>query len=411
MLYNFAIHFYSFLIFVASLFQKKAFLLKEGRKNIFSELDKLNLKNRPVWIHASSLGEFEQGRPLIEEIKKRYPEQEIVLTFFSPSGYTIRKNYPLVDGVLYLPADTKRNAKRFVKILNPKIALFIKYEFWRNFLQQLQENNVPTYLISGIFRPSQAFFKWYGKPYQRFLTFFSHFFVQNELSFQLLDSIGIQDKSICGDTRFDRVADMVKNVAQNPIFEAFKQNSFTIVAGSTWADDEELILNFMNEYHSDINLIIAPHEIDEDNIKKIIKNLKCETIRYTKIDEKTQLDKVKVLIIDNIGTLSSAYRYGEIAYIGGGFGNGIHNILEAATYGIPIVFGVKYEKFQEAVDLVKLSGAFSIKSYVELYSLLDTLITDKVVRCKSGNISANYVQQNKGGTSKIMDKLQMFFEK
>ena len=406
LLYKIGIFFYSIAVRLVSVFNEKARQFVRGRKNW-----KVNLRNqieedaRYIWFHCASLGEFEQGRPVIEEIKKQFPQYKIVLTFFSPSGYEIRKNYDGADIILYLPLDTKSNAHTFIDIVKPEKVFFIKYEFWYFYIDELKQQNIPLFIISAIFRENQQFFKntiW-GKWYRETLFKFEHFFVQNESSAELLKSIGLTNISVAGDTRFDRVAAIVKAAKKIDVVEKFKQNRLLIIAGSTWKPDEELLIEFINQT-DDIKFIIAPHEVSDANINRIHQLLKKPAISFSKIVE-IKIDNYQVLIIDSIGLLSSLYQYGSIAYIGGGFGVGIHNILEAATFGTPIIFGPKFEKFKEAVDLISNGGAFSITNYDELESNFNHLISDKELFNNSSGNSKNYVEKNVGSTKFIIKKV------
>lgn len=405
-LYKTGIFFYSILIKISSLFNEKAKQFIQGRKNWRENLqEKIDVNARYIWFHAASLGEFEQGRPVIEEIKKQFPEYKIILTFFSPSGYEIRKNYEGADLICYLPIDTKTNAKNFVDIVKPEKAFFIKYEFWYFFIDELKKQNIPLYIISAIFRDGQHFFKntpW-GKWYRKSLFKFEHFFVQNESSAKLLEQIGLSNISVAGDTRFDRVASIAKAAKKIENVEKFKGNSLVIVAGSTWKPDEELLAAFINQ-SKNIKFIIAPHEVTTSNVNRINQLLKKPSVSYSKIDE-TNIDIHDVLIIDSIGLLSSLYQYSNIAYIGGGFGVGIHNILEAATFGMPIVFGPNFRKFKEAKDLTSEGGAFSITKYDELQRHFDRLISDEILLKKTAQISRDYVAKNVGSTKFIIKKV------
>jgi 3-deoxy-D-manno-octulosonic-acid transferase len=357
-----------------------------------------------IWFHAASLGEFEQGRPLIEKIRERYPEYKILLTFFSPSGYEVRKNYKGADIVCYLPLDKPRNVNKFLDIIQPCMAFFIKYEFWKNYLDELHKRNIPVYSISSIFRKEQIFFKWYGGTYRKVLANFDQLFVQNETSKRFLSKIGINKVTVVGDTRFDRVLEIRQEAKDLPLVEAFKGNSMTIVAGSSWQPDEDLFIEYFNT-HPDIKLIIAPHVIDENHLVEIISKLKRPYVRYSKANEQN-VRNADCLIIDGFGLLSSIYRYGEIAYVGGGFGVGIHNILEAAVYGIPVIFGPKYHKFMEAKQLLEENGAFSIKNYEELSQLLDKMISDTEYLKEVGANADNYVSKNLGASEKILDQIK-----
>jgi len=407
-IYNFSIRIYYFIIKISSLFNAKAKLFVDGRKNLFSNLGKIDFDNKIAWFHCASLGEFEQGRPLIEKFKKEYPNYKILLSFFSPSGYEIRKNYENADYIIYLPIDTPKNAKRFVNIIKPDIVFFVKYEFWYNFIKEIKKNEIPLYIVSSIFRENQIFFKWYGKWYRKILFNISHFFVQDIESKKLLEKISIANVTIAGDTRFDRVYEIVKKAKELPIINNFKNNSLLFIAGSTWKPDEEIITSYINKKQDNVKYIIAPHEIDEINIKRIENNISNDitVIRYSKANEEN-IDSYKVLIIDNIGLLSSIYKYGDVAYIGGGFGKGIHNVLEAACYGIPIMFGPNYSKFKEAIELIKKNGAFSICSYNEFETNLNIFVNSNQKLSKAGEIAARYVISKKGVTAKILDSINI----
>lgn len=334
-------------------------------------------------------------------IREKYPDYKILLTFFSPSGYEVRKHYRGADIVCYLPFDKPRNVKKFLDIATPCMAFFIKYEFWKNYLDELHKRRIPVYSVSSIFRRDQIFFKWYGGTYRNVLKDFDHLFVQNEASKRYLSKIGISRVTVVGDTRFDRVLQIREEAKDLPLVKMFKgDNAFTFVAGSSWGPDEDLFLEYFNT-HPEMKLIIAPHVIDENHLVEIISKLKRPYVRYTRADEKNVL-KVDCLIIDCFGLLSSIYRYGEVAYIGGGFGVGIHNTLEAAVYGIPVIFGPKYQKFMEAIRLLEAKGAYSIKDYNELKTLLDRFRTDDVFMRETGANAGYYVTSNAGATEKIM---------
>lgn len=389
---------------MASLFSKKAKQWLKGRKKIFQKISSVKSdKNKKIWFHSSSLGEFEQARPLIEKIKAQYPDYKIIVTFFSPSGYEIRKNYKLADYVFYLPLDTPKNAKKFIEIVNPSIAFFVKYDFWYFYISELHKNKIPTYLVSGIFREKQIFFKPYAKGYAKILKYFTHLFVQNQKSADLLNSLGINNFTIAGDTRFDRVIEIADKSQDNEIIKKFVDDKFCIIAGSTWYEDEQLLARFINE-HPSVKMIIAPHEINENHIVNLLQIIHLPVVRYSR----AKLDNVaqySVLIIDNIGMLASIYKYGHIAYIGGGFGAGIHNIIEAAVFGMPIVFGKNYKKFQEAIDLIELKAAYSINDYDELSFYLSMFIRDKNFLERISEIARDYVRKNKGATDKILNTI------
>ncbi|TNF40953.1 MAG: 3-deoxy-D-manno-octulosonic acid transferase [Bacteroidetes bacterium] len=404
-LYQLGMFFYSVFIHFGSFFNEKARLFAHGRKNWKANIAaKIDSGAKYVWFHCASLGEFEQGRPVIEELKLKYPEYKIVLTFFSPSGYEIRKNYQLADIVSYLPLDTKRNATEFLNILKPEKVFFIKYEFWYFYISELKRRKIPLYIISAIFRENQQFFKDtpVGKWYRKMLFNVEHFFIQNEKSGELLKTIGISNFTVSGDTRFDRVAAIAGSAKEIPLVEKFKGDRLLIIAGSTWKPDEELLAEFINQ--SGLKFIIAPHEVSEGNINRIHQLLKKPAISFSKVTE-SEIDRFQVLIIDSVGLLSSLYRYGNIAYIGGGFGVGIHNILEAATFGLPVIFGPNYKKFKEAVDLINEGGAFTISNYNELGQALINLIDQEYEREKATEICRNYVAKNVGSTQIIIKKV------
>lgn len=406
LLYNIAILIYQSFIWLASKFNnKKATLFLSGRENVFALLEQKRLPGEHyIWFHAASLGEFEQGRPIIESLKNTHPEYKILLTFFSPSGYEVRKDYQGADIICYLPMDMSWNVKRFLDIVQPDCAIFIKYEFWMNYLLELKKRAIKTYIVSAIFRESQLFFKWYGGYYRNLLKSFNHLFVQNDESVRLLHSIGFDNVTKVGDTRFDRVADIASNAKELPIVQLFKSDKKVLVAGSSWPNDEEILLSYFNQ-NKDIKLIIAPHEIHEEHLQSIISQLKRPYIRYSQ----ATIENVKeadCLIIDCFGLLSSIYRYGEIAYVGGGFGVGIHNILEAAVYGIPVIFGPNYKKFQEAVDLQQKGGAFVIENYESFSQIMSEFLEENSSLYSSAcKVSNDYSQANKGATSKVVNAI------
>ena len=367
--------------------------------------EKIDRNAKYIWFHASSLGEFEQGRPMIEKIKAEHPEYKVLLTFFSSSGYEVRKNYKGADVICYLPFDTPFRVKKFLNLANPAIAIFIKYEFWGNYLRELRKRGIPVYIISAIFRPDQLFFQWFGKPYRKMLSYFNHLFVQDERSMKLLNEFGITNVTVTGDTRFDRVLDVRKQARELPFIERFLESKegkrpIVMVAGSSWPQDEAIFIPYFHE-HPEMKLIIAPHEIHREHLLSIEAMLKRPSVRLSEAHEDDLADK-DCLIIDSFGLLSSIYRYGQIAYIGGGFGVGIHNTLEAAVYGIPVIFGPKYQKFMEAVQLLEAKGAYSIKDYDELKTLLDRFLADELFLRETGTNAGYYVTSNAGATEKIM---------
>ena len=407
-MYSLAIHFYAFIIALISPFHKKARIMRLGQWKTNSILrEKIDRNAKYIWFHASSLGEFEQGRPMMEKIKAEHPEYKILLTFFSPSGYEVRKNYNGVDVICYLPFDTPYRVKKFLNLANPSIAVFIKYEFWGNYLQELKHRNIPVYIISSIFRRDQLFFQWFGYPYRKMLYCFTHLFVQDDRSAALLKEFGITNVTVTGYTRFDRVLD-VRNQArelspvEHFVCEGGKEKRLTLVAGSSWPQDEEILIPYFNE-HPEMKLIIAPHEIHREHLMYIESLLKRPSVRLSDVFHDQSLAEGKdCLIVDSFGLLSSIYRYGTIAYIGGGFGAGIHNTLEAAVYGIPVLFGPKYHKFKEAKDLIKVGGGFSVSDKQSFCEKMDELLTYHEVLEAAGESAGQFVNGNAGATDKIL---------
>jgi 3-deoxy-D-manno-octulosonic-acid transferase len=398
---------YGLLIWLASAFNPKAGKWRKGRINLFGNIERaLGTENeKRIWFHCSSLGEFEQGKPVIEAIRKDYPGYKIVLTFFSPSGYEQKKKDPVADYVFYLPLDGPLNSKKFIQLINPHAAFFVKYEFWHFYIYYLRKQKIPCYYFSCIFRPSQAFFQFYGRFYKNMLQRITHIFVQNQASLALLYKNSIPHVTVSGDTRFDRVYANSLNAKKFPEIEQFIQNKKVLVAGSTWSEDEKILTELINQ-SSDYKLIIAPHEINETKILQLISLLKGRTVRYSELKDNNPAD-ADILIIDNVGMLSSLYQYATVTYIGGGFGTGIHNILEAAVFGNPLIFGPKYQKFQEAVDLVNLYGAFSISNYNELQKCFDTFNSNDENISRINAVNKKYVEDKKGATEIIMNYIRM----
>lgn len=406
MLYNLVIYLYLFGVKLAALFSEKPALMVKGHRQVFDLLrDHIDRQAKYIWFHAASLGEFEQGRPLIERIRREHPDYKILQTFFSPSGYEVRKNYQRADLVCYLPFDTPRNVRRFLDLAQPVMAFFVKYEFWQNYLNELHRRHIPTYSVSSIFRPNQVFFRWYGRGYRQVLHTFAHLFVQNEESLRLLQSIGVRQASIVGDTRFERVLDICRQAKQLPLVERFKGNSLTLVAGSSWGPDEDIFIDYFNA-HPELKLVIAPHVVNDTHLKEIISKVKRPCLRYTEATE-ANVAQVDCLIIDCYGLLSSIYRYGEISYVGGGFGVGIHNVLEAAVYGIPVFFGPNNKKFQEAQQLLQCCGAFEIAGADDFNRQMDSFLTDEAALQKAGQAAGNYVSSHAGALEKIMKHLSL----
>jgi 3-deoxy-D-manno-octulosonic-acid transferase len=400
LIYDLGIALISAYINVGSLFNKKLKLLKEGRAEVWEKLKQNMPEGEVIWIHAASLGEFEQGRPLIEAIKDRYREKKIVLTFFSPSGYEVRKNYDLADVVLYLPADTTRNAKRFIDIVQPEMAFFIKYEFWYHFIKELDSRDISVYGVSVIFRDKQPFFRWYGHWFRNILRSFKHFYLQDARSAKMLESIGMKNYTVAGDTRFDRVSEIAASASEIGPAQKFSEGYRTIVAGSSWPPDEKILTKYINNAPDDVKMIIAPHVIDEAHIRQIEEALNVPSFRITNVPDNPQ--DYKVMIVNTIGMLSAIYRYGKIAYIGGGFGIGIHNTLEAAVYGIPVLFGPNYKRFKEANDLIEKGGGFVIKNYEDFKGLVDKMWADTAFLEDAGKKAGDYVKSMCGATELIM---------
>ena len=420
MIYNIVIYFVLWGIAIASLFDEKVRKMWRGEREAFKILkQKVDPNAKYIWFHAASLGEFEQGRPLMERIRKDYPQYKILLTFYSPSGYEVRKNYEGADIICYMPVDTRLNAIRFLRLVRPVMAFFIKYEFWSNFLHILKHRNIPTYSVSSIFREDQVFFKWYGRSYAGVLKCFTRFFVQNEESKRLLEGIGITAVDVVGDTRFDRVLQIKEAAKQLPICEAFRtgfassqsadvpHHDFKVfVAGSSWPPDENIFIPFFNE-HKDWRLLVAPHVIAEEHLKLILSLIKGKkVVRYTQTtpEEAAEAD---VLIIDCFGLLSSMYNYGDVAYIGGGFGVGIHNTLEAAVWNMPVIFGPNNKKFQEAQGLLKSGGGFEINTYEDFSGLMSSLMNDETFLKQAGDKAGAFVAHLAGATDKVLASVKL----
>ncbi len=422
--YNVAIYLYLLGVAIASLFNEKVRKMWRGERDAFRVLrEQVDPEAQYVWFHAASLGEFEQGRPLMERLRQEHPEYKILLTFFSPSGYEVRKNYEGADIICYLPLDTITNARRFLRAVRPVMAFFIKYEFWYNYLHILKHRDVPVYSVSSIFRTDQVFFKWYGRQYRRVLNCFTHFFVQNEVSKELLAKIGITDVTIVGDTRFDRVLQIKEQAKELPIVEAFLASGIqtfvspsgddrgVFVAGSSWPPDEEIFIRYFRE-HPEWKLIIAPHVIGEDHLQQIEKLLEGWHVeRYTRLSLPLGGGQVEgkgsALIIDCFGLLSSIYRYGDVAYVGGGFGVSIHNTLEAAVWGVPVIFGPNNQKFQEAHELKACSGGIEICSYDDFATKMDHLLAHPEEMAKCGKAAGNYVMSKAGATEKVLNGISL----
>jgi 3-deoxy-D-manno-octulosonic-acid transferase len=407
LLYNIGIQLYFFTIWLVSFFNKKAKRWLNGRKNT-----KFSGFKDSIWFHFASLGEFEQGRPVLEEMRKLYPENKIVITFFSPSGYEVRKNTPLADAVYYLPLDTAKNARKFIDAIQPKLAVFTKYEYWYHFFNEMHRRDIPLYIISGIFRPGQVFFKWYGSLHRRILGFVTWFFVQDENSKQLLQGIDVKNVTVSGDTRFDRVWANAQSPKALPVIDEFKNGQKLFIAGSTWPQDEQLIVSLGIRYPK-WKFIFAPHEISEEKINDLINLLPGRSaLRFSQIpNDKHQVADYQTLIIDNIGMLSALYYYADIAFIGGGFGAGIHNTLEAAAFGLPVIFGPNFARFKEARDLVALKAGFSINDELQLKEIAETLVADEAFYDAASKKARVYVEEHTGATKTFTDYIIMNGEK
>lgn len=403
-LYNILLSIVGFFLKIIALFNNKIKLFIEGRKQSFSILsEKLNKGDKTIWFHVASLGEYEQGLPVMEGFKKKFPEHKLVLTFFSPSGYEVRKNNTVADVTVYLPWDTKHNVKKFLKIVQPEKALFVKYEFWINYLSELKKQNIPTYLISGIFREKQAFFKWYGGFYRKALQAFDYFFVQNQSSKELAESIGLTHVTVSGDTRFDRVFAISERNNQLDFVAQFKEDNLLFVAGSTWEADEKLLLNYINKTNKNIKFIIAPHNIKTEQILTLKSQISKSVVLFSEKENKNLAD-FEVMIVDTVGLLTKIYSYADVTYVGGGFGNpGVHNVLEPAVFRIPIIIGPNYSHFAEATQLVQIGGITSIKNQSEFDSVAKIMFSNPTLRQEKGKICSDFVLNQKGATQIIMD--------
>ncbi len=400
-LYNVGLKLYLLSIHIFSLFNNKARLWVNGRKQTIN-----SSTEKTIWFHFASLGEFEQGRPVLEAMRQQHPGKKIIITFFSPSGYVIRKNTPLADAVYYLPLDSAANARAFIETINPEIAIFTKYEYWYYYFEALHRRNIPLYVISGIFRPGQVFFKWYGSLHRKMLGFVTHFFVQDEQSKQLLQNIDITNVTVSGDTRFDRVWANAQQPKGLPEIAQFVNGDKVFIAGSTWPEDEKLIADLVNKY-PDWKFIFAPHEVTEDKINNLMTMLWGNAVKHSQLTTHNSQLTAQILIIDNIGMLSSLYQYGHIAYIGGGFGAGIHNTLEAAAFGLPVIFGPNYSKFKEARDIITIKAGFSISNKEELEGAVDTLINDEQFYVYAHKQIKKYVEDHVGATAIIINHINL----
>tara|TARA_R110002096_G_scaffold74335_2_gene176341 strand:+ start:2448 stop:3740 length:1293 start_codon:yes stop_codon:yes gene_type:complete len=401
-IYNFAVQLSALFLKLIALFHPKIKLFVDGRKEVMSYLQKnISEGDSMIWIHTASLGEFEQGLPIIEQLKKNYPEYRILVTFFSPSGYEVKKNTAAADLVTYLPMDTKKNAIKFLDLVNPKLVIFVKYEIWPNYLRALSQRNIPTLLISALFKENQIYFKSYGGFMRKALHNFTHIFVQDTKSIELLSKINIKNTAISGDTRFDRVIEILERDNNLAFMENFKNGAKTLVAGSTWPDDEEVLIPYINTSESSLKFVLAPHNIKPEHINKLKSSINKKTILYSELENK-DLSAYEVLIIDTIGLLTKIYSYAEISYVGGGFATGLHNTLEPAVYGIPVIIGPSFKGFKEAEDLVNKGGVLVVKSPAEFFTLVNDLLKDEEHLKRTGDINSTYVSENKGASIQIM---------
>ena len=407
-LYSIIVQIANFSLKIIATFSPKIKLFVDGRKPVFAILkNKIKPTDKTIWFHAASLGEYEQGLPVIEKIKEQFPYHKILITFFSPSGYEVRKNNAVADVTVYLPLDTKKNAQHFLKLVHPEMAFFIKYEFWPNYLNELQKQETPTYLISGIFRENQMFFKWYGGFYRKALETFTYFFVQNESSKKLLLKLNKTNVAVSGDTRFDRVAAILEKDNSLDFIETFKNDTLTIVVGSSWPKDESLIVDFINQTSEKVKFIIAPHNIKSEQIQELKNSISKKVVLFSEKETKNLAD-YEVFLIDTIGILTKIYSYADIAYVGGGFGNpGVHNILEPATFGVPIIIGSNYSHFAEAIALVNMEGCISISTKTALFDAFSNLLNNHDIRNEKGHICSTFVQMNKGATAIIMNNISL----
>lgn len=404
-LYNVIVIGASLILRLATLLNSKLALFVNGRKETLSIIQKhISNNDRVIWIHAASLGEYEQGLPVMEKLKFEYPDHKILLTFFSPSGYEIKKNSQVADVICYLPLDTKRNVASFIKAAHPELVIFIKYEIWPNYLAALKDRETPLFLISALFKENQIYFKWYGSFMRKALNKFSHFFVQNEKSSELLKKIGFENITIAGDTRFDRVSEILERDNTLDFMNRFKQNTFCFVCGSTWPEDEQIIIDYINQNKLPLKFIIAPHTIKTKHIESIKNELKKPAICYSELND-SKIEEFDVLIIDNIGLLTKIYSYADVAYVGGGFATGLHNTLEPAVFGIPVLIGPQFEGFAEAEHLVTLKGVLSINNSTEFQSQLNTYFADENLRKETGQINHRFIQEQQGATKKVLNAI------
>ncbi|MCX2718977.1 3-deoxy-D-manno-octulosonic acid transferase [Lentiprolixibacter aurantiacus] len=405
-LYNFLVSLVGIFLVPASFFNRKLRLFYKGRRAVFSSLEMHLESNAPrIWVHAASLGEYEQGLPVVKELRTRYPHHQILITFFSPSGYEVKKNSPDADLVTYLPLDTRSNSRRFLDLVKPEVAIFIKYEVWPNYLRELSRRNIPVILISAIFNKKQIYFRPYGAFMLRALKQFRHYFVQDIKSANLLKEVGIQNSTVSGDTRFDRVAEILQQKDILPRIASFVNKNRCIVAGSTWPEDEKLLVPYINQTDKPVKFILVPHDIKKEHIQNLQRSIQKPVTTFSELKTSGETD-FSVLIVDAIGLLTRIYQFGQVAYVGGGFATGLHNTLEPAVYGIPVLIGPQYEGFREAEELVSLEGVFSVNSAKELNQKLDELLENEELRNNTGRINSDYINRNLGATTKIIHYLQ-----
>ena len=405
-IYNLIVHITWFLLKIVALFNPKIKLFVQGRKETFPILQKSITKDdKVIWVHVASLGEFEQGLPVIEKLKVEYPSFKILITFFSPSGYEVKKNTIAADVVVYLPLDTKGNAKRFISKINPKLAIFVKYEIWPNYLKVLKEKKIATLLISAVFRKEQIYFRWYGQIMRKTLNTFSHFFLQDEKSIELLESINLKNCSLSGDTRFDRVAEILERDNRLDFMDEFKANLNCLVGGSTWPEDEEILVEYINTSQKDIKYVLAPHNIKKDHIKSLRNSILKKTLLYSEMENK-ELSDFDVLILDTIGLLTKVYSYADIAYVGGGFATGLHNTLEPAVFGIPVIIGPDFQGFNEAEALVDKKGILPIKNKEHFTIIFNGLLENRELMKNTGQINSDYINENKGASIQIIEHIR-----
>ena len=405
-LYQIGIQISTLVLKVAVFFSKKIRRFQQGRVGLFQRLEQqLDPGAKYIWIHAASLGEYEQGLPVLEQLKAHFQDYRFLLTFFSPSGYEVKKDTAPADLVFYLPLDTPGNARRFLELVRPRLAIFIKYEIWPNYFRKMHDMEIPIVMISARFSPSQVFFKWYGGFMRKTLHYVHHFYLQDEQSAHLLSSIGIEKATISGDTRFDRVKSIVEQDNSLLFMQHFKQGRFCLVAGSTWPQDEDILVKYINQASDGLKVVLVPHDIDEESCDDLLRRIRKRAVRFTKMNLE-EIHEYQVLLIDKVGLLTRIYSYADTAYVGGGFVTGLHNTLEPAVFGIPVVIGPKYKGFREATDLVELGGMFPIASYSEFFDIMESCRTDMEIRRSAGRICAAYVEKNTGASIRIVEGIR-----